>query len=45
VRAAETITTGSEAVAMAGTPQLYVRILLDDIHHMMRCKICNGRRR
>jgi hypothetical protein len=41
VRAVETTTTGSEAVAMAVL--LNVRVsLLHYIHHMMRCGICNG---
>jgi hypothetical protein len=47
VRAAETMTTGSEAVAMAGFLN-FSRLcgrqrLLHDVHHMMRCGICNGR--
>jgi hypothetical protein len=44
VRAAETMTTGSEAVAMTGVPRLPGRSAasLDDTNHMMRCEICNG---
>src|SRR5712671_5448560 len=44
VRAAETMTTGSEAVAMAGFLNLsdWSAASLDDTHHMMRCEICNG---
>jgi hypothetical protein len=38
------MTTGSEAAAMAGAPQ-FARFgkatFLHDIHHMMRCGICN----
>src|SRR5271168_4393126 len=40
VRAAETMTTGSEAVAMAVL--LNFCGALDYNHHMMRCGICNG---
>src|SRR3981081_4177992 len=39
------MTTGSEAVAMAGAPQFSrssARPLLNDIHHMTRRGICNG---
>jgi hypothetical protein len=44
VRAAETMTTGSEAVAMAGSSIFALRIAtsLDDNNHMMRCKNYNG---
>src|SRR3981081_2265136 len=45
VRAAETMTTGSEAAALAGAPQFLrssARPLLNDIHHMTRRGICNG---
>src|SRR5882757_2269305 len=44
VRAAETMTTGSEVVAMARLLEFAFGCLLHDIYHMMRCKICNGRR-
>src|ERR1700722_6580367 len=40
VRAAETMTTGSEAVAMAVLLNFYGA--LDYEHHMMQCGICNG---
>src|ERR1700674_1297356 len=43
VRAAETMTTGSEAVAMTDAPQCYARQSVFDYgHHMMHCEICNG---
>src|SRR6266480_3881926 len=41
VRAAETMTTGSEAVAMADAPEC-LRQSLHYNHHMMRCEIYNG---
>jgi hypothetical protein len=42
VRAAETMTTGSDAVAMAVLRNLSRVITKDDIHHMMRRQNCNG---
>jgi hypothetical protein len=41
VRAAETMTTGSEAAAMAGSSFFQSDFLHYD-HHMMRRKNCNG---
>jgi hypothetical protein len=45
VRAAETMTTGSETVAMVGVPQIFAlgkATSLHDDNHMMRCKNYNG---
>src|SRR6202521_1699469 len=45
VRAAETMITGSETVAMVGVPQIFAlgkATSLHDDNHMMRCKNYNG---